>query len=242
MRFDRFVAGVKDLTVAAYLVCTAGICSAGTSSLTATSTIPTLSCGPIRDANFQGGGAMDYRLRFSDSRVRDGIALVDRNHTDLARDEARSNPTNVSNLANLDFTLRYSPNHLDALRQLIAYTKAGGKFLKFDPLDCYLEWARQFAPDDVSVLQIEAVYLWKAGDLDQAEQLFLQALRAEPNSVELHYNAGLYYLARKQYGKAQEHARFAYDNDYPLPGLRNGLKRAGQWTLTPESKNREITK
>jgi tetratricopeptide (TPR) repeat protein len=173
---------------------------------------------------------MDYRKRLSDSRVQTGLAQVNRYHTEPARVNTAANPVDRRIIADLDFTLRYSPNHLDALRLLLAYTKAGGQSYEFYSTECYLDWARRFAPDDVSVLQLEAMYYAKSGQADKAEQLFRTALAADPKSRELHYLVGLFYAGRKQYAEAREHARIAYEGGYPLPGLRNMLERAGQWT------------
>jgi tetratricopeptide (TPR) repeat protein len=179
--------------------------------------------------SFLDGGSMDYRQRSFDPRTTAGVALVDRNHIEPARRQYQENPKDLSILDNLDFTLRYVPNHLQALRQLIAYSNSGGNFVGFHPLDCYFLWAREFTPDDSAVLVLEAVYRWKAGQSSAAERLFQSALSVDTESVEIHYVSGLFYSAQKRYGKALEYALFAYDHGYPLPGLRNELIRAGQW-------------
>jgi tetratricopeptide (TPR) repeat protein len=46
-------------------------------------------------------------------------------------------------------------------------------------------------------------------------------------SAELHYFLGLTLIDAKNYEKAQEHARRAYELGYPLPGLANKLAAVG---------------
>jgi hypothetical protein len=175
------------------------------------------------------GGLMDYRLRTIDSRVEAGISQVNRYHTEPARRALRTTPTSLSIIADLDFTLRHSPNHIEALRLLMDYEHAGGRPGEYAKLECYLLWARQFAPTDMSVLQLMAQYYWKGGNEKLAEELYTQALTTDPNSAELHYNAGLFYFSQKKYPQAREHARTAYSAGYPLPGLRMMLERVNQW-------------
>jgi tetratricopeptide (TPR) repeat protein len=56
-----------------------------------------------------------------------------------------------------------------------------------------------------------------------------KALELNPNSVNAHYTLGLMYLELKQYAAANEHAQKAYELGAPLPGLREKLRRVGQW-------------
>ena len=47
------------------------------------------------------------------------------------------------------------------------------------------------------------------------------------NSAELVYNIGLAYFEMGKLDKAKEYAQQAYDNKFPLPGLKNKLKEKG---------------
>jgi tetratricopeptide (TPR) repeat protein len=51
----------------------------------------------------------------------------------------------------------------------------------------------------------------------------------EFGSAEINYTLGLLYADQQRYDVARECARRAYALGYPLPGLMNRLKRAGQW-------------
>lgn len=185
-------------------------------------------CGPVR-AVTDLGGLLDYRLRNIDGRVISGLAQVDRFHTEPAQRALAANLRDHSVMADLDFTLKYSPNHQVALRMLVAYERAGGQIYEYSEFPCYFFWARQFASGDAPVLQLEALREWKTGRSERAEELYKQALAIEPDSAELNYHAGLFYFSKKNYAAAREHARTAYAAGYPLPGLRLMLQRAGQW-------------
>jgi tetratricopeptide (TPR) repeat protein len=186
-------------------------------------------CGPMRQITYEGGGPLDYRYRNTDPRVQRGVSQITYFHIEPARREMSSNVTRQSIIADLDFVLRHSPNHIDALRLLIEYRRRGGQLYEFPSIDCAFVWAFEFAPDDMEVVQIAAQHYWKAGDIALAEELFAKALNAEPNAAELNYNVGLFYFARKDYERARRHARIAYAGGYPLPGLRSMLDRVHQW-------------
>lgn len=47
------------------------------------------------------------------------------------------------------------------------------------------------------------------------------------NSADLNYFLGIYYFKLKDFDNAKQHAKVAYANGYPLPGLKNMLKKQG---------------
>jgi TPR repeat protein len=51
-----------------------------------------------------------------------------------------------------------------------------------------------------------------------------------PDNATAHYNLGLLYFDKKNYSKAKVHAEKAYALNFPLPGLRNRLKKVGKWS------------
>ncbi|HEX8601940.1 MAG TPA: ABC transporter permease, partial [Pseudoduganella sp.] len=68
-----------------------------------------------------------------------------------------------------------------------------------------------------------------------------EAARLEPGNGVNQYNLGLVYLRRKNFEKARDAAKLAYELGIPLPGLKNKLAAAGQWkeSGTNEEKARQ---
>jgi tetratricopeptide (TPR) repeat protein len=189
-------------------------------------------CGSAPQIQIQTG-KVDYRQRTVSDPVREVIGNLDQLHLNPALDRIRRNEFTHNVIADLDFTLRHSPNHGPALRALMTYKLAGGRDHQYHSLDCFFVWAREFAPDDASVVSLQAVYEWKRGNLEEAGKLFERALELDPESPEIHYNYGLLTLKQKKYEEAREHAWAAYRGGYPLPGLRKKLVEAGQWQDPP---------
>ncbi|PKO90621.1 MAG: hypothetical protein CVU16_10060 [Betaproteobacteria bacterium HGW-Betaproteobacteria-10] len=79
---------------------------------------------------------------------------------------------------------------------------------------------------------IYATFLYKnsrSGEaLKQADEAVAES--HGEGSANLYYNIGLVYLDLKQYDKALSNAHLAYQMGFPLPGLRDRLKRAGKWS------------
>ena len=59
--------------------------------------------------------------------------------------------------------------------------------------------------------------------------MFTAAVELAPEDPTINYNAGLAYLKKKEYDKARQHAKKAYELGFPLPGLKNKLVEAGKW-------------
>jgi tetratricopeptide (TPR) repeat protein len=191
-------------------------------------------CGPVRSVNTADGN-IDYRKRFSSPVVKKGVSDLDYYHTRLAQDDMRKQQLSYNVKANLDFSLRYSPNHHAALQILSAYDLGGGKEHEFASTDCYFYWASLFAPTDEQVAVIGATYLWKKGRLVTAEEWFQRALRLNAESIEARYNLGLLYVTLGRLDEANTQAQIAYAGGYPLPGLRRKLEQAGKWKPGPTS-------
>lgn len=134
--------------------------------------------------------------------------------------------------AELDYTLRAFPNHPQALMSMVRY---GEKTRKNHPPDtqysveCYLNRALRFGPDDGNVRMIYAVYLARKGRNSEALVHLNQAVALGVDSPNLNYNIGLVYFQLNDFDKALSFAHKAYQAAYPLPGLRNKLKKAGHW-------------
>jgi Flp pilus assembly protein TadD len=87
----------------------------------------------------------------------------------------------------------------------------------------------RFRPADARVRSLLGAYLLALKQDDAALVQFEASVRLAPGDAVAHYNLGLLYERRKDYPKAREAARAAYGMDFPLPGLKNKLKAAGQW-------------
>jgi len=134
----------------------------------------------------------------------------------------------------LDYTLRAFPNHARALwamaRWQLARERPWSPGDHFYSMECYFDRATRWRPADPAVWMIHGMYLAKRGDLKAAAEKYERALELQPASPEVNYNAGLVYFELKKYDRARELANNAYSLGYPLPGLRNMLRRAGQWS------------
>ena len=134
--------------------------------------------------------------------------------------------------ADLDYALRNSPNHHQALYVMSEYhlrlraEKVAGETYS---MNCWFERAMRFAPKDAVVPMIYGIYLHRKGDHADAEREYKRSIEMTPEFAEAHYNLGLLYFDRKQYQNALTQAREAYRLGYPLPGLRQKLVAAGAW-------------
>ena len=132
----------------------------------------------------------------------------------------------------LGYTLQAFPNHPRALMTLIRY----GELKHSDrpgrlpfTIECFMLRAEVFAPDDPMVKLISGIYYLKHGKAGDAIERLEQADALGSANPNLYYNLGLAYLDVGQNEKALVAAHKAYAAGFPLPGLRNRLKRAGVW-------------
>lgn len=132
----------------------------------------------------------------------------------------------------IDYTLRAIPNHPAALLAMIRLGErektnkpSGARYT----VECYLNRANRFRNDDAMVKMIYANYLAKNGQGNQALKYLNDASELGEESANLYYNIGLIYLDLKEYDKALKNAHLAYQMGFPLPGLRDRLKKAGKW-------------
>jgi tetratricopeptide (TPR) repeat protein len=132
----------------------------------------------------------------------------------------------------LDYTLRAFPNHHRALATL-ARVALRDKTLMIPntkwPVECYFLRAQRFRPDDAMVYSTYGSYLYGQGKYDNALRQFKEAVSLDPENAMINYNIGLAYLKKSDFEHANEHAHKAYDQGYPLPGLKNQLIKAGKW-------------
>jgi hypothetical protein len=132
----------------------------------------------------------------------------------------------------LDYTLRAIPNHPGALRTVSRFSFIVASQLipgTRRTVECYFARAIEQAPDDPVPHMIYGVHLLKLNKVQAAISELKRATELGSQDPNIDYNLGLAYVDLRQYDMAKEHAKRAYDHDFPLPGLRDKLTKAGQW-------------
>ncbi|MCC6198198.1 MAG: hypothetical protein IT518_27410 [Burkholderiales bacterium] len=194
---------------------------------TALPVVPALAqqCVPIRGLET---GPHDYRTPPADVLFR-----VEKFHYNRDVELLRKGLSTVNIGEDLEFVLRYFPNHHRALNSMVKLglrehtdTPRGNK----DTVDCWFQRAIAFVPDDGVVNLIYAIWLDKRqGASEAATQLELARRNGPPNNANFQYNLGIVYLDIGDYEHALEAAHRAYALGYPLKGLQDRLQRAGKW-------------
>jgi tetratricopeptide (TPR) repeat protein len=133
----------------------------------------------------------------------------------------------------MDYTLRVFPNHPRALLSLIRLGErdktrqpGGAEFT----VECYLQRAVTFRPDDMTVRRLRGIYYAMEGRYQAAIDDFNTVLKRDPDNANAHYNLGLAYYNTKQYDLAVKEAKRARELGFTLPGLKKMLESAGKWT------------
>ncbi|WP_163834592.1 tetratricopeptide repeat protein [Spartinivicinus ruber] len=134
-------------------------------------------------------------------------------------------------IGDLSYTLKAFPNHHRALFSVVKYYTQPNVELdrKYLSAECFFDRALRFKPDDAVVHMLYGIYLHKKQKYDEALKKYQNALRLSPNFAELHYNLGLLYIDMKKLQEAKNHAQKAYQQGYPLAGLKQKLNAAGVW-------------
>lgn len=196
-------------------------------------------CGSLTTGAF--GRPLDYtsvEARTKDWSGKTPIKIVENVHFNSRVEQLISGQTAASPLGDIEYTLRAFPNHHRALHAIsrlqrgqasAQFKKDIEKLVQNHRAECFFERAIAFKPDDALVHMLYGIHLHGLKKYDEALTYYKNAERLAPQSAELQYNMGLLYLETNQYDRARQSARLAYDKGYPLPGLRDRLKRAGHW-------------
>jgi tetratricopeptide (TPR) repeat protein len=132
----------------------------------------------------------------------------------------------------IDFLVRYSPNHHRGLAALVRLSlrdktpKPAGVII---PVECYLLRALEFRPTDAEVHKIYGTYLARLGRDPEAIARFEHAEKLSPDDPVIAYNLGLLLTEKRDFERARMYAEKAYAGGVQLPGLRDKLARQGQW-------------
>lgn len=178
-------------------------------------------CGPLSNAY----GPFDFYVD------RDKLPIVESNHFNAGVEFFRKRMTGPFG-GDIDYTLRAFPNHPRALAAMVRL----GELEKADrpqganyTVQCYLERAIRFRPNDASARLMIASYLIKHGrEADADGHLGIAVANAGDNG-NIHYNIGLVFYRLKRFDEALFHAHTAYRLGFDLPGLKNLLVSAGHW-------------
>ncbi|MBK1672751.1 hypothetical protein CKO35_05440 [Ectothiorhodospira shaposhnikovii] len=183
-------------------------------------------CGSLERQ--EGYGPFDYRS--GERSAVHHLGIVERHHFNADVQNLRRGQT--SNLIghDLNYVLMWFPNHhtaLDAMSRLAVREgmpqPRGARYT----LECYFDRAIRFAPEDPAVRLIQGLHFQRLGRNQQARAALMEAVIMEPEHAEVSYNLGLALFRLGDYEAAREQAEKAYAAGYPLPGLRDMLRRAG---------------
>jgi len=100
---------------------------------------------------------------------------------------------------------------------------------EYDPALQVLLSALADNPDNDILYSATAVMQRKLGHTKEAKDTLLLGFEAmDGKSAEICYNLGLLLLELGEIDDAEKYAKLAYEQDFPLPGLRNKLKELGR--------------
>jgi tetratricopeptide (TPR) repeat protein len=180
-------------------------------------------CGSLENAY----GPFDYRTAPEKQRK-----LVEDFHFDANVETLKRGRTDVNIGHDLDYTLRVFPNHVRALWAMVrlaARDKVEQPRGAHYTVECYFDRAIRFRSDDAQVRMVYGLYLVNAQRKTEATTQLEKAIELGVGDPTLHYNVGLAFFDLKEYDRALAQANEAYRLGFPLPGLRDKLKRIGKW-------------
>jgi tetratricopeptide (TPR) repeat protein len=180
-------------------------------------------CGDLANAY----GPYDYRTASNEERT-----IVDGAHFTPNVERLIRGKTSTTPGPDIAYTLRAFPNHPRALHSMMNLgfaTKSDKPEGSTYSVECWFDRAERFVPDDGTVQMLFGIYILRKGDPPRAIEKFKRAQELSGESANLHYNFGLAYFDLRDYDHALDHARSAYRQGFPLPGLRNKLQEVGKW-------------
>ena len=177
-------------------------------------------------------GPYDYRMAGSDAQIAKQLDYVRQFHFTPDVEALRKGATSTSIGADLHFALMVFPNHHRALLTMSKLSlKEKGRRPQGTgyPVNCYFDRALRFRPDDAAVRLIYGIHLLKLGQAKDAIRELEATREAMPEDANIQYNLGLAYFDIGDFAQSLQCAKKAYALGFPLPGLRDKLKRAGEW-------------
>jgi len=145
--------------------------------------------------------------------------------------------------SDISYTLEHFPNHPRALASMARLAmrskkpQAPGASLS---VECYFRRALAFVPADGATRALFGAYLLSMKRDQEAVEELQAALETQEVNAAAWYNLGLAQVRLKNWASALAAAHKAYTLGFPLPGLRQQMKAAGQWR-EPESLDPVVT-
>ena len=202
------------------VVCVIAVAALGLSTVARAQEVQ--GCGTLRNAF----GPFDFRDPVAQ---RDSLPVVEAYHFTPEVEGLQQGRSGYL-MGDIDYTLRAFPNHPRALNAMSRYALGGGAKVWPNPdvqsPDCYFIRAIAFRPDDPVPHLLFGNYLQKRNKRDDARAQYEEALQLAPQSADVNYNAGLYFLSVGDLPRAKQLAEIAYTDGYPLPGLRTKIEAA----------------
>lgn len=172
-------------------------------------------------------GPFDYRSARADDKN-----MVERSHFTPRVESLVRGHTSITPGGDISYTLSVFPNHHRALMAMMKLAKREKKDKPRDSsysVECWLERAERFQPEDQMVKALYGIYLSEKGKKSEALAKLVSALELGTPSANIDYNIGLVFFDLGEYEKSLQSAHRAYAGGFSLPGLRNKLVRAGKW-------------
>jgi len=181
----------------------------------------------------------DYYTASTNREAVQTLKNVEFYHLGLAENEMKAKRY-PNAFGDLEFILRYFPNHPQALSMIAELCDVKWKRQECDAQG-WMERAIAINPAISQTWLIYGIHLQYLGRVPEAIDSYKKAIQINPSSANAHYNLGLAYFDNKQPELANQHAQFAALLGFQLPGLRDKLTRAGQWKpLDPEELRRQM--
>ena len=188
----------------------------------------------LKGAPCKGGmenfGPFDYLLR---NQLPGQLSIVEKHHFNPQVEQLIKGQNSISPLGDIDYTLMAWPNHHRALYSTIRHrinTWPDGHPSHYTPAECYLQRAIKFSPNDATTHMLYGILLHQTGHQQKALELYKKAIELDSHNPQIQYNLALLLVDLKKYPEARTYATSLYKRGFPLPGLRDKLKAAGQWS------------
>jgi len=194
----------------------------------------------------QGFGPYDYTSKVDKNTIMGGssnvLNLVERAHfTEEVEGLIKGHSGTLEE--DLDYTLRAWPNHHRVLLSIIRFQIEvqnkirTGKLLT--PVECYLQRAIHFSPNDAVSYSLYGHFLRKMGHLEESAKKYEKALEIAPGNSKFAYSYGLLLIDLKRYEEAVKYAKIAYREGKAPKGLRQILRKLGAWKDTETNPTEE---